>query len=67
MEKTGIEYLLAINLVTFLTFALDKWKAVHNKWRIRESVLFLLVFMGGAAGVIIKQRKAILNTGFRRF
>ena len=25
MEKTGIEYLLAINLVTFLTFALDKW------------------------------------------
>ena len=31
MEKTGIEYLLAINLVTFLTFALDKWKAVHNK------------------------------------
>ena len=52
MEKTGIEYLLAINLVTFLTFALDQWKAVHNKWRIRESVLFLLVFMGGAAGAV---------------
>ena len=26
MEKTGIEYLLAINLVTFLTFALDNGK-----------------------------------------
>ena len=49
MDKTGTEYLLAINLVTFLTFALDKWKAVHNKWRIRESVLFLLVFKIGRA------------------
>lgn len=74
MEKTGIEYLLAINLVTFLTFALDKWKAVHNKWRIRESVLFCWYLWEErqeqsqeCTCVIIKQRKAILNTGFRRF
>ena len=35
-------YLLIINVVTFALYGIDKWKAIHNKWRIRERRLFLL-------------------------
>lgn len=43
-------YLLAINAAAFCAFALDKYKAVHGMWRIRESTLLGLSFIGGAAG-----------------
>lgn len=43
-------YLLAINAVAFCAFALDKYKAVRGMWRIRESTLLGLSFIGGAAG-----------------
>ncbi len=43
-------YLLAINLITFIFFAIDKWKAKHNKWRIREFTLMALGFVGGTIG-----------------
>ena len=43
-------YLLAINAAAFCAFALDKYKAVRGMWRIRESTLLGLSFLGGAAG-----------------
>lgn len=46
-------YLVLINLVTFLLFAVDKWKAEKKKFRIKEAVLFLLCFLGGTVGGII--------------
>ena len=46
-------YLVLINLVTFIIFAVDKWKARNNRFRIKEAVLFLLCFLGGTIGGII--------------
>lgn len=46
-------WLAVINLTGFAAFGLDKYKAVHNKWRIRESVLFLFAFLGGAPGCLL--------------
>lgn len=46
-------YLLLINLITFIFFAVDKWKAKKNRFRIKEAVLFLLCFLGGTVGGII--------------
>ena len=43
-------YILIINLLAFGMFGIDKWKAVHGKWRIRETALLGLAFAGGAAG-----------------
>ena len=40
----------SISLLTFLLYALDKWKAVQGAWRIPEKVLLGLSFFGGAAG-----------------
>lgn len=43
-------YLAVINVATFLTFGLDKWKAKRNKWRVRESALLTLAVLGGSIG-----------------
>ena len=46
-------YLLAINIVTFVIFAVDKARAVRGEWRIRESTLLLLALAGGSAGALL--------------
>lgn len=43
-------YIVAINVITFCTFLIDKIKAVAGKWRIREVVLMGLSLGGGALG-----------------
>lgn len=43
----------AVSAVTFLLYGIDKWKAKHRKWRVRESVLLGLTLLGGAPGAIL--------------
>lgn len=43
-------YILGINLMTFIAFSADKWRAEHGAWRIRERTLLFLSALGGAAG-----------------
>lgn len=43
-------YLVVINVLTFLTFGIDKWKAKKAKWRIREAALLVLAVLGGSIG-----------------
>lgn len=45
MTEYAIYYLVGINIITFLVFGLDKWKAKTNQWRIPESTL-----IGGSIG-----------------
>lgn len=53
MNKIILIYLLTVNLLTFIVFGVDKWKAVHGKWRIRVSTLLGLSAIGGAAGGLL--------------
>lgn len=53
MEKIFIIYLAVINIITFAVFGIDKLKAVKDKWRIPEKVLFLLSIIGGSVGAIL--------------
>ena len=51
-------YLLLINLVTFLVFGLDKWKAKRKEKkdsvrRVPEKTLFLLSALGGSVGALL--------------
>ena len=51
-------YLLVINLVTFLVFGLDKWKAKRKETkesvrRVPEKTLFLLSALGGSIGALL--------------
>lgn len=50
MNRILVIYILAVSLLTWAMFGIDKWKAVHGKWRIRESTLLGLSLIGGAAG-----------------
>lgn len=50
--KNIIIYLLIINIVTFLSMGIDKYKAQKGKWRIQEKTLLTLVVLGGGMGGI---------------
>ncbi|MCB2116972.1 MAG: DUF1294 domain-containing protein [Rhodobacteraceae bacterium] len=49
-------WLLAINLLTYAAFALDKHRARNAGWRIRESALLWLSFLGGSAGALLARK-----------
>ena len=43
-------YFLSLNVLTFFTYGIDKWKAKKSKWRIREAALLGLAVLGGSIG-----------------
>ena len=45
-----ILYLVIINVITFGMFGVDKYKAIRQEWRIRESTLLGLALIGGSIG-----------------
>ena len=46
-------YLCGINILTFIIYGIDKILAKKNMWRVRESTLFFLSFIGGCVGTFI--------------
>ena len=49
-------YLAIINVITFVVYGLDKWKAKQAKWRIRESTLLGLAAIGGSIGALLAMK-----------
>lgn len=45
-----IYYLVALNIITFFIYGIDKHKAKKNKWRISEAFLLALALLGGSVG-----------------
>lgn len=43
-----IYYLIVINVIGVIINCLDKYKAKHNKWRIKEATLWIIGLIGGA-------------------
>ena len=65
-------WLLVINLVTFLVFGLDKWKAKRKEKResvrrVPEKTLFLLSAIGGSVGALLGMRVFHHKTLHRSF
>ena len=50
MTQLVITFLIILNIVSFLAFGADKWKAKKGKWRIPESTLMVLALVGGSIG-----------------
>ena len=50
MTKIILIYLAAVNLVTFVMYGIDKYKAKKAKWRIPEATLLLMAAIGGSIG-----------------
>ena len=45
-----IYYIIAINVITFIVYGIDKLKAKKGWWRIPEATLLLLAAIGGSIG-----------------
>lgn len=56
LNRGPLVWLLAASLFTFALYGIDKWKAVHGRWRIRESALLLAALCGGAFGALLAMR-----------
>ncbi len=50
LQRIILSYLLAINLVAFVLYGIDKKRAVRNEFRIRERVLLWMARLGGGIG-----------------
>lgn len=44
-------YLIIINLTAFFAMRFDKRKARQNEWRVTETTLHIIGFIGGAIGI----------------
>ena len=49
-------YLGIINVIAFLMYGIDKYKAMKNKWRISEAALIGVAALGGVVGAIVGMR-----------
>ncbi|MBB6452061.1 hypothetical protein HNQ94_000482 [Salirhabdus euzebyi] len=50
MSEWLLSYLIAINIVGFLSMGIDKQKAKRKRWRISEGTLMLYALLGGSVG-----------------
>lgn len=45
-----IGYLFTVNIVSFILYGVDKYKAKRGKWRISEATLLAMAIIGGSIG-----------------
>ena len=45
--------LVAINIIAFFLYGIDKWKARHDKWRVTEARLLSIALLGGSVGAFL--------------
>ena len=67
LQKTLIIYLVALNVATFFTYGIDKWKAKKSKWRIRETALLGLAVLGGSVGALLGMKVWHHKTMHKKF
>ena len=60
-------YLIVINIVTFLVYGIDKWKAKQGSWRISEATLLILAVIGGSIGALLGMRVWHHKTMHKKF
>ena len=59
-NRTILLIYLSINVIVFLMYGIDKFKAVHNKWRIPENTLIsgaLFGVFGALLGMVTFHHK----------
>ncbi len=66
-HNTLLCYLLFINVVAFVTYGIDKWKAQRSKWRTPESRLLFLAVVGGSIGAWLGMKVWHHKTQHKKF
>ena len=57
----------SMSLVAFILYGVDKQRAKQGKWRIKESVLLGVSFLGGSVGALIGMKAFRHKTKHRYF
>lgn len=65
--KGFLLYFGVINVLAFAIFGLDKWKAIHGRWRISEKTLLLSALAGGFLGAFLGMHCFHHKTRHRKF
>ena len=60
-------YFLLLNLVAFVVYGIDKYKARKGKWRIPESTLLTLAMFGGSIGAWLAMKAFHHKTMHKKF
>ncbi|MDE6151920.1 MAG: DUF1294 domain-containing protein, partial [Prevotella sp.] len=60
-------YLLTLNVVAFIVYGIDKYKARKGKWRISEATLLLMAVIGGSIGAWIGMKAWHHKTLHKKF
>ena len=60
-------YLLAINVLTFVVYGVDKWRARRGRWRVPEATLLGLAALGGSVGAWVAMRLFHHKTQKKKF
>jgi uncharacterized membrane protein YsdA (DUF1294 family) len=67
MEMILYTSIAILNVITFLVYGIDKWKAKKERWRIPESTLLLLAVVGGSIGALLGMKVWHHKTMHKKF
>jgi len=67
MMESLLYYFVCVNVLTFLVYGIDKWKARQGKWRISETTLLLFAVIGGSIGAWLGMRVWRHKTMHKKF
>lgn len=59
--------LAAMNIVAFIMYGIDKYKAKKSEWRIPESTLLWLAVLGGSVGALVGMKVWHHKTMHKKF
>lgn len=67
MMEVVAYFLVSINILSFIVYGIDKWRAAHGRWRIPESTLLGLAVIGGSIGALIGMKVWHHKTKHKKF
>jgi len=67
MTQTIVYLLIGMNVLTFLVYGIDKWRAVQGRWRISEATLLMLAVVGGSIGALLGMKVWHHKTMHKKF
>ena len=56
LDKSIALWVIFMSVIAFLLYGLDKYRAIHHRWRIPEQTLILAALAGGAPGALLGMR-----------
>ena len=67
MMEVVAYFLIGINVLAFIVYGVDKWRAAHGRWRIPEDTLLGLAVIGGSIGALLGMKVWHHKTKHKKF